>query len=205
MAADVAERAFEPFFTTKDMASGTGLGLAIVYGIVQEMHGRVAIESAPGAGTTITVSLPASAHSVWTPSALHTMAELRGHGECILVVEDEPAVREIAVHVLTTAGYEVLTAGSPEQALEQALKCRPSLLLTDVVMPGMSGRELATRLRIELRDIRIVFMSGYTDDIVTRHGIRERQLAFLEKPFTRQTLLERVREAFDAAPRTEAA
>jgi FixJ family two-component response regulator len=114
-------------------------------------------------------------------------------------------VREIAVRLLTAAGYEVLAAEAPEQAVAQARQHPPALLLTDVVMPNMSGRELALRMTAELPGLRVLFMSGYTDDVVTRHGIREGRLCFLEKPFTRQTLLEGVRKALDSVKGSEAA
>jgi len=168
MTADVAERAFEPFFTTKPWGAGSGLGLATVYGIVKEMRGQVTIESAPGNGTVIRITLPASRERATEPSVLMAKASPRGHGERILVVEDEVGVREIAVRLLTAAGYEVLAAESPEQAVAQARQHPPALLLTD-------------------------------------HGIREGRLSFLEKPFTRQTLLERVRKALDSVKGSEAA
>jgi PAS domain S-box-containing protein len=205
MPADVVERAFEPFFTTKPMGSGTGLGLAIVYGIVKDMHGDATIESEPDRGTTIRITLPASREPALDPSMLRPGQVPRGRGECILVVEDEPSVRKTVVHLLSAAGYEVVATGSPEHALHEARAHDPALLLTDIVMPGMSGRELAARMSAELPALRILLMSGYTDDVVTRHGIRDRRLAFLAKPFTRQTLLQTVRTTLDAAPRDEAA
>jgi two-component system cell cycle sensor histidine kinase/response regulator CckA len=197
MSADVVERAFEPFFTTKDWRAGSGLGLATVYGIVQESGGHAAIDSEPGNGTTIRITLPACDEALPAPSVPDVALSSRGRGERILVVEDESGVRELAELLLSAAGYEVTSAASPDEALRATRTRKPELLLTDVVMPGLSGRELARRLRAEVPGLRILFMSGYTDDVVTRHLFRERRLAFLEKPFTRRTLLGAVREALD--------
>jgi two-component system, cell cycle sensor histidine kinase and response regulator CckA len=194
MPADVVERAFEPFFTTKGQADGTGLGLATVYGIVHGVGGDAVIDSAPGRGTAIRITLPAAAAAA-RPSEPKLPASSIGRGQHILVVEDACGVRELAVLLLTEAGYEVTLAASAEEALPMARLRMPDLLLSDVVMAGSSGGELALTLHAEAPGLPILFMSGYTDDIVTRHLVQDQHLAFLQKPFTRRTLLEAVSAA----------
>jgi PAS domain S-box-containing protein len=199
MPAEVIERAFEPFFTTKPPGTGSGLGLATVYGIVQQAGGHVEIYSEIDRGTAVRVTFPACFDA--SAQVVAGRAEPRlGRGETVLVVEDEPAVRVIAAELLTRAGYNVIQAGAAEAALAMSMDGSPDLLLTDVVMPGMSGSELGEALRDRHPGLRVLFMSGYTDDIVMRHGVRERRLAFVEKPFTRTTLLESVRNALDDNP-----
>jgi PAS domain S-box-containing protein len=199
MPAEVIERAFEPFFTTKPPGAGSGLGLATVYGIVKQAGGHIEIYSETGRGTAVRVTLPACFEASGQVVAGRADPRL-GRGETVLVVEDEPAVRVIAAELLTRAGYHVIQAGAAEAALALSVDRSPDLLLTDVVMPGMSGSELGDVLRERHPGLRVLFMSGYTDDIVMRHGVRERRLAFVEKPFTRTTLLESVRNALDDTP-----
>jgi CheY-like chemotaxis protein len=149
--------------------------------------------------TAVRVTFPACFDA--SAQAVAGRAEPRlGRGETVLVVEDEPAVRVIAAELLTRAGDNVIQAGAAEAALALSMDGSPDLLLTDVVMPGMSGSELGEALRDRHPGLRVLFMSGYTDDIVMRHGVRERRLAFVEKPFTRTTLLESVRNALDDTP-----
>src|SRR5919112_6076070 len=186
MAPDVIERAFEPFYSTKPKGEGTGLGLATVYGIVKRAGGTVKIDSAPGRGTTVEVVLPATVAEAETkPDAARSngTGSGLGTGETILVVEDEAAVRKLTCRILSREGYNVLSASDGDAALsawdEHAGEI--DLVLTDVVMPGMSGRELAERLGIEP-----VFMSGYTDDVMLRHGVES--LRLVQKPFDAQTL-----------------
>jgi PAS domain S-box-containing protein len=187
------ERAFEPFYTTKPKGEGTGLGLATVYGIVTQAHGTIEIDSAPGAGTTIEVLLPATeavAPDESTPEDEGTGAP---NGATILVVEDEAAVRRLTCRILTRAGFTVLEAPNGELAMDTWSE-HPGeidLLVTDVVMPGMSGKELAEQLGTEP-----VFMSGYTDDVTLRHGVEGPRL--VQKPFDAKTLLSAVRSALDA-------
>ena len=195
MTPDVVERAFEPFYSTKPKGQGTGLGLATVYGIVTQAGGRIEIDSNPGEGTAVCVLLPATEAD---PAALPEAGELAGTpacGETILVVEDEDAVRRLTCRILARQGYRVLEAANGLHALatwdEQGGDI--DLLLTDVVMPGMSGKELAEQIGIEP-----VFMSGYTDDVVLRHGVEG--LRLVQKPFDAETLLSAVRSALDAAP-----
>jgi len=194
MAPEVVERAFEPFYSTKPKGEGTGLGLATVYGIVTQARGTIAIDSAPGAGTTIEVLLPSTeASTPDEPAADNGNGAGSSRGETILVVEDEAAVRRLTCRILTREGYTVLEAPSGELAVDtwDEHPGEIDLLLTDVVMPGMSGKELAERLGIEP-----VFMSGYTDDVMLRHGVEGPRL--VQKPFDAQTLLGAVRSALDA-------
>jgi PAS domain S-box-containing protein len=200
MPPEVVERAFEPFFTTKPPGEGTGLGLATVYSVVTQVGGHVDIYSEPGRGTAVRVTLPATLEAVSDDDAARADSE-RGGGETVLVVEDEPSVRAIAAELLTRAGYTPLEAADGEQAMRLVGVHTPDLVITDVVMPGMSGGELAAALRERHPELPVLFMSGYTDDIVMRHGVEERRFAFLEKPFTRKTLLESVRHALDRADR----
>jgi len=190
---DVVERAFEPFYTTKPKGEGTGLGLATVYGIVTQTGGTVEIDSSPGAGTTIRVLLPATEAEADVQAPADDDADGYTRGETILVVEDEDAVRRLTCRILTREGYRVLEAQDGPRAIDtwDEHAGEIDLLLTDVVMPGMSGKELAERLGIEP-----VFMSGYTDDVISRHGMDG--LRLVQKPFDAPTLLGAVRSALDA-------
>jgi PAS domain S-box-containing protein len=196
MPAEVASRIFEPFFTTKAAGKGTGLGLAVVHGIVKQSGGHVQVYSERNVGTSFKIYLPPATAPVVRPAARPAAAaEPRGTGT-VLVVEDEDAVRRLATRILATGGYTVVHAGSGEEALEMMNGADASvdLLLTDVVMPLMSGRELADMLRLRFPRLKILFSSGYTDDAVVRHGILESEVAFLQKPYTPSSLLERVRQ-----------
>jgi len=193
MPREVVERAFEPFYTTKPKGEGTGLGLATVYGIVTQARGTIAIDSAPGAGTTIEVLLPATDAPARGESEAAGEESAEAQGETILVVEDEAAVRKLTCRILTRAGYNVLEASNGDLAVGtwDEHPGEIDLLLTDVVMPGMSGKELAERL-----GTKPVFMSGYTDDVTLRHGVEGPRL--VQKPFDASTLLSAVRSALDA-------
>jgi len=202
MDAETQRRLFEPFFTTREKGEGTGLGLATVYGIVKQSGGFIWVDSAPGLGTTFTVHLPQVFESVVPGEAAgSTGADVSGT-ETILVVEDEPAVREVACKALLAYGYTVLEAGDANGALALAADrgARVDLLLTDVVMPGLSGRALAERLLAERPGLRVLFMSGYTDDAIGLHGVLEPGTNFLQKPFAGETLVRKVREILDASP-----
>ena len=187
---------FEPFFTTKAMGNGkgTGLGLATVYGIVKQNNGFICADSAPGKGTSFTIYLPQVAKET-AETTVSCLAEIpKGHGENILLVEDENALRRICRLFLISLGYHVLEAETPGEAL--ALVSRtPSeiqLLLTDVVMPGMDGRQLAQRISAAKPGIKVLFMSGYTADVIAERGVLEQKTAFLAKPFTRDDLARKV-------------
>jgi two-component system, cell cycle sensor histidine kinase and response regulator CckA len=198
MAREVTAHAFEPFFTTKAVSGhGVGLGLATVYGIVTQAGGHVDLYSELGCGTAVKVLLPVSRDAVPETGPGEEAAPGGGRGETILVVEDEPSVRALAALLLEGAGYEVVQAAGAEEALELATSHPVDLMLIDVVMPGMSGSDLAAALWKRQPELRVLYMSGYTDDIVMRHGVLERRLAFLEKPFTRAGLLRAVRERLD--------
>jgi CheY-like chemotaxis protein len=192
-------RIFEPFFTTKESGKGTGLGLATVYGIVQQSGGSVAVDSEPGRGTTFRVYLP-RVERLAEAAAVDPSAGPCPGSETILLVEDEDMLRHFACRVLRTKGYTVLEAANGGEALltcEQHSR-RIHLVITDVVMPRMSGHELVERVKTILPQLRILYMSGYTDDAVIRHGVYGNGSAFLQKPFTPQALLAKVREVLDS-------
>jgi len=202
MEGDVLEHAFEPFTTTKEVGKGTGLGLATVYGIVKQNGGFIHVHSVPGRGTTIRIYLPRHEGEPETPAGADAVSVPRGRGETVLLVEDEVSLRRTCGIFLEELGYAVLTAESPEMALEIADVHRPTidLLLTDVIMPGINGRQLAERLRAGHPGMRVLFMSGYTADIIDRYGVLERGIPCLAKPFSRVELAVRLREVLDTAP-----
>jgi two-component system cell cycle sensor histidine kinase/response regulator CckA len=198
MAPEVKEHAFEPFFTTKPQGVGTGLGLATVYGIVTEAGGHVELHSGPGDGTTVEILLPAVDADAPEDPVSTPAGRTAGRGERVLVVEDDPSVRMLVGRVLRDAGYAVLHAGGPAEAIELAAGAPVDLLLTDVVMPGMSGRELVAALRATRRDLPVLYMSGHTGDVVMSDGRGDAAVAFLPKPFDHSELLAAVRTALDA-------
>jgi PAS domain S-box-containing protein len=186
MSPEVQAHLFEPFFTTKGVGKGTGLGLATVYGIVKQHGGYIRIESAPGAGTVVRIYLARVAAVPDAASAPAADAPAIAGSGTVLVVEDEHELRALATEVLGLAGYSVLSAGSPSAALEVARRHAGPihLLLTDVVMPEMSGRDLADRLVQSRPGLKILYMSGYTDDAIVHHGVLDPGTALLQKPFT---------------------
>ena len=200
MDANVRARAFEPFFTTKDPSKGTGLGLSTVYGIVKQSGGHIFIESEPGRGTGFTIYLreaTAARDEVNAPGSAVTAS--RG-SETILLAEDEAGVRKLACHVLQRHGYQVIEAENGLEALDKVSRCAsgiPHALVTDLVMPGMGGRELAERLRQMRPNVRVLFMSGYSDDAVLRHGLGNPTTAFIAKPFAAKDLVAAVRSTLD--------
>jgi len=193
---------FEPFFTTKSAGKGTGLGLSTVYGIVQRAGGHIRVQSAPGTGSTFTVYLP----RVEGPAAVEEPVRLAGdalHGvETVLVVEDEDAVRSMVREALEARGYRVLVARNGVEALDLAGRYGDyiDLLISDVIMPQMNGAELAQRLARLRPGLRVLFVSGYTDDAVIRLGVLEQRTAFLQKPFSLDVLARTVREVLDKGP-----
>ncbi len=195
MPADVVDRAFEPFFTTKPKGEGSGLGLATVYGIIAQAGGSVGIYSEPGLGTTLTVLLPVTdqAPATGAPSADKARG---GQGETVLVVEDEAALREVTRRILARNGYQVMVAANGEEALavSAAHPGQIDVLITDVVMPHMQGKEVAERVHVLQPEIRVLFMSGYTQGLLGAQGVLEPGLSLIEKPFSEAALLAKIRE-----------
>ncbi len=194
------QRIFDPFFTTKAPGKGTGLGLATVYGIVKQSGGHIWVYSEAGRGSTFKIYLPQHVGEVVPRSTPVRRSAVRGAGETILVVEDEDAVRRIAERILSAAGYIVLTAANGVEAiavLERHARV-VDLLLTDVVMPLMNGRDLANRVAELCPAARILFMSGYTDDAIVDQGVLDAGVQFIEKPFNVVALQQKVREVLDA-------
>ena len=198
---DVQGHIFDPFFTTKEVGKGTGLGLATVYGIVKQSGGYVWVDSELGQGACFTIYLPRVKRAI--VSDMLAKAETRPRGaEILLVAEDEGALREAMCDYLRSLGYTVFAANSGQQALSLAgqYEGHINLLITDLVMPGISGRDLAQTLGSLRPDLKTIYMSGYTSDAVLRHGIQEQSATFLQKPFSLGTLARKVR---DALGRTE--
>jgi CheY-like chemotaxis protein len=193
---------FEPFFTTKGSHQGTGLGLSTVYGIVKQSGGYIWVYSEPKWGTTFKIYLPLAPSDLEVEkSRPETTDHLQGW-ETILLVKDEEVVRELACDALQQNGYQVLAAGDPEEALAICEKVEGNihLLLTDVVMPGMSGRQLAERLTSRYQEMKVLYISGYAENAISHHGVLDPGIAFLAKPFTPNVLVSRVRKVLDIAP-----
>jgi two-component system, cell cycle sensor histidine kinase and response regulator CckA len=201
IAPEVLPRIFEPFFTTKEVGKGTGLGLATVYGIVKQHQGWIEVESEAGRGTTFNVFLPAGSRTTGPLSAPVPSRAARGHGETILIAEDEPALRRLAARVLRDLGYEVLEAGSGAEAIqvwEQQTR-KVDLLLTDLVMPdGFTGRELAKKLEARQTGLKVIYTSGYSPEMGETVFVFREGINFLQKPYQPQTLAKAVRDCLDA-------
>ena len=200
MDAQTMSHLFEPFFTTKEKGKGTGLGLSTVYGVVKQNHGDVWASSAPGEGTTFTLCLPRVEPALARAEAAAAARGPARGTETILLVEDEDGVRRLLKHVLCKQGYTVMEAKDGRSALDILEKHETAidLLLTDMVMPHMSGREVAQRC-LQLRPgTRVIYMSGYTDDVLVRTGALGPGMSFLQKPLRPETLTSKVREVLDA-------
>ncbi|MCK6551084.1 PAS domain S-box protein [Myxococcota bacterium] len=199
MSDEVKQHLFEPFFTTKQKGKGTGLGLATVFGAVTQHGGAIDVVSEVGRGTTVHVSFPTSpSEGTNTGDLVRAVAAPTGQ-ETILVVEDEPVVRALAVRILTRLGYAVLSAedGPRALAIARSHKAQIDLLVTDVIMPGMNGREVAEQLTAERRTLKVLYTSGYTDDVIVRQGVLDAGLDFLGKPYGPAALGKKVRELLD--------
>jgi len=197
----IRARIFEPFFTTKEIGKGTGLGLSMVYGIVKQSGGSIWVYSEPGQGTSFKVYLPELAESYSVAEKTASPVEtIPGGKETVLLVEDEEIVRGLTTKILQQAGYTVLAARGGEQALQLCAEQehKIDLLLTDVVMPGASGKEVAEQMTRLMPGIRVLFMSGYTDEAIVHHGVLDSDVEFIQKPFTPFSLSRKVREVLDA-------
>jgi CheY-like chemotaxis protein len=202
MAPETKAHIFEPFFSTKKVGQGTGLGLATVYGITRQNKGFILVESEPDKGTTFEIYLPRVLDPPSSSGGLKPEAPLKGRGETILLVEDESALRITCSRFLEMYGYRVLVADEPAKALKLAEQHSGEihLLLTDVIMPGMDGRELARQLILRKPDIKVLFMSGYTTDMIASHGVSSLEKPLIQKPFTRFELSLKLREVLDIQP-----
>jgi two-component system, cell cycle sensor histidine kinase and response regulator CckA len=197
---DVVDRVFEPFFTTKPKGEGSGLGLATVYGVITQAGGRVRIYSEPGMGTIVTALLPITEQNPAAGVAAPPAEPQRGHGETVLVVEDEAAMREVTRRILARNGYHVVAAASGHEALNMLASQLEHIdvLLTDVVMPHMQGKELADKISVLQPAARVVFMSGYTQGLLGAQGVLEPGVHLIEKPFSEATLLTKLHEILSA-------
>jgi two-component system cell cycle sensor histidine kinase/response regulator CckA len=200
MSAETLTRIFEPFYTTKEVGKGTGLGLSMVYGIVKQSGGYVWVYSEPNQGTTFKIYLPRVDQPVEGTSAEKTPPSVMRGTETILLVEDDPQLRQLSSSVLAHCGYNVLTASTPEEGLAvcEANRSNIRLLVTDVVMPRMNGRQLAERITRICPKVRVLYISGYTDNAIVHYGVLDAGLWFLPKPFTLSSLVAKVREVLDA-------
>jgi len=201
MDAKTKARIFEPFFTTKEFGKGTGLGLSIVYGIVKQSGGSVWVYTEPGIGTTFKIYLPCVRSLVETSSPIESVEKIAGGGQTILVVEDEAALLQVTQQSLEEVGYVILAAQNPAEAIHisESHLGPIHLILTDVIMPGMSGAELATYLSARRPEMKVLYVSGYTDHTIVRHGVLEPGLVFLQKPFSPRALARKVSEVLTIA------
>jgi two-component system, cell cycle sensor histidine kinase and response regulator CckA len=206
MARHTMENLFEPFFTTKEKGKGTGLGLATVYGIVKQNNGFINVYSEPGEGTSIKVYLPWHEKPAAEDAPQRKQEPAFGRDRTVMVVEDEPAIRRLAEKMLESLGLTVIGAGSPRQAIDTAERHngRIDLLLTDVVMPEMNGRDLAAEIRSLYPELKVLFMSGYTANVIAHHGVLDEGVTFIQKPFSRQGLTDGIRRALAASRRPKA-
>ena len=198
MEKSIAEQIFEPFFTTKGQL-GTGLGLATVYGIIKQNNSFIDVSSEPGNGTTIRIYLPIHTDSpLWREEKESEKPSLN-RGETILIVEDDPDILELGFYMLESLGYQVLATDSPKEALRLAEEhtSEIDLLITDVVMPGMNGKELALRLLSLRPELKLLYMSGYTADVIAHHGVLDEGVHFLQKPFTSKQLSTKIKKVLD--------
>jgi signal transduction histidine kinase/CheY-like chemotaxis protein len=199
MAPEILDNIFEPFFTTKEVGQGTGLGLSTVYGIVKQNNGFINVYSEPGTGTTTRIYLPRHEGSQVDDCVESFGAISQGQGETVLLVEDDKPILELGKKMLQNLGYSVLVANSPLEAvvLVKEHKKKIHLLITDVIMPKMNGHELASKLKIEYPDLKVLFMSGYTANVISHHGVLEEGINFISKPFSKKDLAIKIREVLN--------
>jgi two-component system cell cycle sensor histidine kinase/response regulator CckA len=199
MDAETCSHIFEPFFTTKEQGKGTGLGLSTVYGIVKQSGGYIWVYSEPGIGTTFKMYLPRVEQPAERVPARSAAQPGLGGNETVLLVEDEEGVRTLIRQVLERNGYSVLQAAKPKEALELCRQhtAKIDLLLTDVVLAQMSGRELVQEVAPMRPEMKVLYMSGYTDEAIVQHGVLQPGTWFLQKPFTTQSLLRKLREVLE--------
>ncbi len=204
MDAETQQHIFEPFFTTKELGRGTGLGLSMVYGIVQQSGGSVRVYSEPGCGATFRILLPEAKEDADSHKPQESPERMQPGSETVLIAEDEDMVRTLTRRILESHGYRVLEARNGKEALEIAERhVGPlHLLLTDVVMPKMSGKELAQHLLESRPETKVLYMSGYSENLVSHQGILDAGVALIEKPFAEESLLQRVRAILDGCPST---
>jgi CheY-like chemotaxis protein len=202
MTEEVKRHVFEPFFTTKEVGRGTGLGLAVVHGIIEQAGGTIELESELGKGTTFRIRIPVVARV--SAAKITGRIEVAGGREWLLVVDDDEHVRAAAARALKRLGYNVLQACDGVDALRVIKnKAQPiDLIVTDVVMPNMGGRELAEHAAVERPLVPVLYVSGYTDDEVMQRGVEEREVRFLHKPFRTNVLAQRIREILDGRSTT---
>ena len=206
MSKETLDHIFEPFFTTKEIGQGTGLGLATIYGIIQQNQGFINVYSEPGKGTTFRLCFPRQVGTVCEKISAGTAAIPAGGGETILLVEDEQAIRILGQQMLEKLGYRVVAASSPKEAIRLAEEhtAHFDLLITDVVMPEMNGRDLANRLHALYPEIIILFMSGYTSNVIVHRGVLDDGVNFIAKPFSQKDLAVKVHQILRRDTNTDA-
>jgi CheY-like chemotaxis protein len=202
MDAAVRQQIFEPFFTTKERGKGTGLGLSTVFGIIKQHGGNIEVNSEPGMGTTFKIYLPQAGIPAQMHDCNFTEPTSSNGTETVLVVEDDEQVRHFICKSLNLCGYNVVEARDPNDALRLVSEniAIPHLLLTDVIMPEMNGRDLYDKIASIHPEIEVLYMSGYTSDIIAHHGILDKGINFLQKPFTVQSLTEKIRQVLKLSP-----
>jgi CheY-like chemotaxis protein len=202
MGKDTLDNLFEPFFTTKEVGKGTGLGLATIYGIVKQNNGFINVYSEPDRGSTFRIYLPRLVTEENADKAVPEKNTVSGGTETILLVEDEPSILKMTRMMLERNGYSVLSAATPAEAIElaKAHADKIHLLMTDVVMPEMNGRDLSGQITALYPGISLLFMSGYTADVIANQGMLDAKVAFIQKPFSMADMTEKVREVLDTAP-----